>query len=148
MAKRYVNKAGAGSRKEYAKVLERIDREGVCPFCEDYFLKYHTRPILKKSRHWIVTENFAPYDGAKHQFLFVHRGHIEDAHKLSSAAWSDLLTNIKWLTKKYQLPALSFFMRTGDSRYTHASVAHLHAQALVGGTSRKKLRVTLAFKTK
>jgi diadenosine tetraphosphate (Ap4A) HIT family hydrolase len=149
MAKAYVNRGSAANRREYAKVLERIEQDGVCPFCEDYFFKYHTRPTLKKSAHWFVTENMSPYRGTKRHILFVYRGHIDNIGKLSPAAAGELMKLAAWVQKKYDLPGAGLFMRTGDTRYTGASVRHLHANLVSGARQRKgaePIAVTLGFK--
>jgi len=149
MAKEYVNKASAAGRPVYAKTLERILKDKVCPFCEEYFLKYHTKPILKKGAHWIVTKNMSPYEGTKQHILFVHRGHIEDIASLSPAAAAELIKLASTYKKKYKLPGASLFMRTGDTNYTGASVRHLHASLLSGTKSRprgKAISVVLGYK--
>ncbi|PIS43578.1 hypothetical protein COT23_00580 [Candidatus Kaiserbacteria bacterium CG08_land_8_20_14_0_20_50_21] len=47
--------------------------------------------------------------------------------------------HIKWISKKYKLPAGSFFMRFGDKHYTGASVTqHLHVQLFIGVVRTKK----------
>ncbi len=149
MAKKFVYAANAAGRKEYAKVLARIQAEGICPFCEPYFLKYHTRPILKKGKYWIVTENMNPYAGTKMHLLLVHRGHIENPAKLSASALTELGKHLAWAYKEFKLPGGALFMRFGDGRYTGASVAHLHANILSGTRSGKKtipIAVTLGHK--
>jgi diadenosine tetraphosphate (Ap4A) HIT family hydrolase len=151
MAKRFVNTQSAKGRGGYEKVLSKIKKEGVCPFCEDYFLKYHTRPILRRSRHWFVTENFNPYEGTKRHVLFVHRKHIENPESMSAKAWSELLGHIAWVREKFRLPGGALFMRFGDFHYTGASVAHLHANVLCGEKSdggKEPIAVTLGFKKK
>jgi ATP adenylyltransferase len=148
--KKFVDLDGAGERKEYANVLKKIKKDGVCPFCPENF-KYHTRPILKNGTHWFITENFAPYTGTKHHFLLLHKKHIESTSEISTNSWNDLLLLIKWAIKKYKLPAGSFFMRFGDTRYTGGSVSHLHAQLFVGSPRTKKtypIAPPLGFSTK
>lgn len=149
--KTYVDIAAAGDRKEYASVLKKITKDGVCPFCPEHF-KYHTKPILRDGKHWIVTENFAPYGGTRHHWLLLHKKHIEHAASATPAAWAELLSHIKWLTKRYKLPAGGFFMRFGDKKYTGASVTqHLHAQLLLGsprGKHTEPIAVVLSHKKK
>ncbi len=134
--KKFVDIQNAGDRLAYTDVLKKITQDGVCPFCRKYFT-YHTRPILRQGRNWLVTENMNPYTGTRHHFLFVHKKHIESAENISPKAWQELGSHVKWVSKKYKLPAGSFFMRFGDMRYTSSSVVHLHAQ-LVSGVPRGK----------
>ena len=148
--KDFVDIKGAAGRVEYAAVLSKIKKDGVCPFCPEHF-KYHTRPILHDGKYWLATENMAPYVGAKHHFLLLHKKHIEQVTDITPKAWQELLTHIQWLCETYQLPAGSFFMRFGDTRYTGASVAHLHAQLFIGSRRTKKtfpLAPLLGYSTK
>lgn len=151
MVKKFVNIHAATGRDEYKKILKKIIKDAVCPFCEPHFLKYHTRPVLRKGAHWLVTENMNPYTGTKHHLLLVSRRHVSLPSKLSKEAWVELQTQVKWIEKKYTLPAGALFMRFGDTDYTGASVAHLHANILLGNKSGKgtePLPVTLGFKKK
>jgi ATP adenylyltransferase len=134
---KFVDVASAGDRKDYAQTLQQITRDGVCPFCPHNF-KYHTRPILRRSRSWLVTENSTPYTGAKRHLLFILKRHVEHCAEMSTQEWSDLHLQVKWVTKKYNLPAGSFFMRFGDAKYTGSSVAHLHAHIILGSKRTSK----------
>lgn len=149
MGKVYVNTKNSANRPQYTKVLRQIVKDNVCPFCENYFLKYHTRPILKKGRHWIVTENMNPYAGTKRHILFVYRKHTEDISALPSGAAAELTKLVASVIKTYKLPGASLFMRIGNTNYTGASVRHLHANLLSGkrdGKKTKPIAVTLGFK--
>ncbi len=149
--KDFVDIKAAGDRVEYATVLTKIKKDGVCPFCPEHF-KYHTRPILRDGKYWLATENMAPYTGTKHHFLLLHKKHIEHVTDISPKAWQELLSQIQWLCETYKLPAGSFFMRFGDKRYTGASVTqHLHAQMFIGSPKSKKtypLTPILGYSTK
>lgn len=144
----FVDIQAAAGRKEYRAVLKKIIKDGICPFCPENF-KYHTHPILRTGTHWFVTENMAPYPGTRHHFLFVLKKHKEDVSSLTTKEFAELLSHLRWLTKKYTLPAGSFFMRFGDTSYTNASVNHIHAQLILGSARSKKttkLKVTLGHK--
>lgn len=130
--KKFVDLTGAQGRAQYVETIKQILSDGVCPFCTKNFLRYHTRPILRRGKYWLVTENMNPYHGSKNHYLFVSTKHVESPDKLPPQGWGELQGHIRWLKNKYRLPAGSFFMRFGDTRYTGASVAHLHAQLLVG----------------
>lgn len=137
--------------KKYAAVLKRIEKDNVCPFCEAYFLKYHTRPILKKGRYWILTENFNPYPGTTHHLLLVSRTHVTHFDKLSPAARAELFSLFAAELKKRKVRGGGLFMRFGDSDYNFSSVGHLHAQLVVGvrrGKGTELLLAPLGFKKK
>ncbi len=117
--------------------MERIKKDNVCPFCEEHFLKYHTKPILKKGKHWIITENFQPYEGTKHHLIAVSRTHVTSFEKLSSAAQAELFSLFGAQVKKRAIKGGALFMRFGNTDYTGGSVEHLHAQ-LISGAKRSK----------
>lgn len=118
--------------KDYADVLKRIQKDNVCPFCEAHFLKYHTKPILKKGRYWTLTENFKPYAGAKHHLLLVARKHVEHFADLSSAAQRELFSLFEAEVTRRGIKGGTLLMRFGAMDYTGGSVSHLHAQIVTG----------------
>lgn len=137
--------------EEQIKLMEKIEKDRVCPFCPEYFKKYHPKPILKESDWWIVSENMAPYEGTRVHILFVYKKHIPSLSDLDPEAMSDLLELINWTIKEYSIEGGAFFIRFGDTRYTGGSVDHLHAQLITGTAksddeSRDKLKVKLGYK--
>lgn len=154
--KEYVDVDAAASRKDYAQVLTTITEHGGCPYCADFrhpveTFKYHTNPILWSGAYWLATDNFARYTGAKYQFLIPHREHIEHILEISPQAWAELHIVISWLCREYNIPGGSFFMRFGDMNYNGASVAHLHAQLLMGSPKQEgkfMIAPPLGFSTK
>ncbi len=114
-------------------VMKRIVRDKVCPFCMEHFLKYHTKPIIKKGRYWILTENFEPYKGSKHHLLAVSKKHVQHFDKLSPAAQTELFKLFGDEARKRKIPGGTIFMRFGDTDYTGGTVEHLHAQLVSGG---------------
>jgi diadenosine tetraphosphate (Ap4A) HIT family hydrolase len=132
------------------EIMKRIAKDKVCPFCEAHFLKYHTRPIIKKGIHWTLTENFAPYEGSKHHLLAVSRKHVRNFAELSPAAHAELLALFAHESKKRGIKGGTVFMRFGDTDYTGGSVAHLHAQLISGVRRSVKsefLTTGIAYKT-
>lgn len=146
--KRTVNLAHARTKFQ-ADVMERIKRDGVCPFCEEHFLTYHTKPVIKKGKHWILTENFQPYPGTKHHLLAVSRKHVTSFAQLSSAAHAELLRLFGAEAKRRGIKGGALFMRFGDTDYTGGTVEHLHAQLLSGvkrGKKSEPLFTSLGYK--
>lgn len=118
-------------------VYEKIAEDKTCPFCVDFkerkeTLTYHQKPVLIDGKYWAVTENFDPYKGTSYHFLIIHREHITSMSEVSREASTELIELIRQLEETYSLPAAVFLMRFGDTRYTGASVAHLHAQLVLG----------------
>lgn len=127
-----VRNAGVLPRVGYSDTLMKITEEGICPFCEKNLLRHHSKPILFKNKEWIVTKNAWPYEGSKHHFLLISRTHIEDAKDASSEVWKLLGTAYKKLCREFSLKGATLFIRSGDTKYTGASVNHLHAQVVSG----------------
>ncbi len=132
-------------RAGYTEILKKIQREGLCPFCEENVIKYHPNPILFKNSHWIVTTNAWPYEGSKHHFLLISRKHIESAAEATPESWKSLGTAFKKICRDQKLTGESLFMRSGDSRMTGASVSHLHAQIVAGSVRNKNSAPILAL---
>jgi ATP adenylyltransferase len=131
------------------KVMEQIAKDKVCPFCEKHFLKYHTKPILKKGKHWILTSNFQPYIGTKHHLLAVSRKHTTTFANLPSAAHAELFKLFADEGKKRGIQGGGIFMRYGDTDYTGATVSHLHAHLITGakrGKGKEMQYVMLGYK--
>jgi len=117
-------------------------RDKVCPFCVDFSKKqkifqYHSKPILFHGTHWVVTENFDPYEGTKHHFMFIHRKHIVSFSEIKPLALQELVLLTKKLEKKFSLPAGVFLFRFGDTRYTGGSVNHFHGHFVLGDKGAK-----------
>ncbi len=112
--------------------MKRIEQDGVCPFCIEHLKKYHEPPILKTGAHWIVTRNMYPYDNTAHHFLLIALTHLTDSKELSQEAWAELQEHVQWLNEEYSIDCGTLIMRSGDMKKTGGSVAHLHAQLIVG----------------
>jgi len=135
---------------EQQKLMEKIQRDGVCPFCWKHFEYYHPKPIEEKTDWWIVTENMNPYDGASLHLLFVYKEHVISPTDISTEGWTDLHTTIKSALKRHGKDFGAFFMRFGETNSTGSSVAHLHAHVIVGRkyseSTGDKIKVKLGYK--
>ncbi len=130
MAKQFVDLDNA-RQEDQTRVMEEILAADHCPFCEENLRKYHKKPILRETSHWILTENQWPYDYTDHHFLIIYRDHVEHLQQLDPQAGEELFELIAWVEKEYDLPGGGVAMRFGDTRYSAGSVAHLHVQLLV-----------------
>jgi len=115
---------------KYSSVIAQIQKDGVCPFCPEQLEKYHKNPILIDKTHWLVTENMYAYKGTKHHFLLIHKNHIKHMNELSSEAWAELHEISNEVFGKYNVEGGAFLMRFGNTKYTGASVNHLHAHII------------------
>ena len=136
-------------RSDYAQTLDAIIAGGFCPFCEEHLFKHHQRPLIYKSKHWLVTENAWPYKGSRFHFLFITREHVEATEDLSPAAWTDLQKLYKKLVLENDIKGATLMIRSGDTRFTGASVNHLHAHLVTGSPrtkNTKPIKVPVSFK--
>lgn len=141
----------ANARTEAQKnLMAQIESDNVCPFCAEHFAKYNPKPILTETDFWFVTENMSPYEGTKYHFLFVYKtAHITLPSEMSPEALKNLFMLCTQYTETYNISGGSFFMRFGDTAYTGASVKHLHAHLIVGGTedaTNESIKVKLGWK--
>ncbi|MDB5245497.1 MAG: Histidine triad domain protein [Parcubacteria group bacterium] len=114
-------------------LMEQIIADGVCPFCAEYFKKYHPKPIIKETDYWFLTENMSPYPGTKYHFILVYKpAHIRTPSEIAPEGAADLFALLDWAIAEYKIPGGSFFMRFGDTRYNGSSVQHLHGQLIMG----------------
>ncbi len=110
----------------YDKVIADIAQKRVCPFCPDQLTNFHKNPVERK-KYWIVTDNMYPYKPTRMHKLVIHSEHIEHAKDISPEAWQELQEILLELIEKETLTGGTFIMRFGETRFTGASVTHLHA---------------------
>ncbi len=128
MKKPLVNTSNTRSRPDgaYSEVIAKIAEDGVCPFCPENLAKYHKKPVTEK-KHWLVTDNMYPYKPSRYHRLLIHKAHIAHISELTTEAWTELREIIKDESVRAGVTGGTFIMRFGDTRYTGASVTHLHA---------------------
>lgn len=129
----HVNIAHARTELQHT-TMERSIRNNECPFCRDNLERYHTRPILAENEHWLLTENFAPYEGAVHHYLLIAIRHCMGFWELSEVEQVAFFTMMNQARELAMAPGGTIVMRWGDTDRTGASVAHLHAQLIIGGS--------------
>ncbi|KKU91614.1 MAG: hypothetical protein UY23_C0001G0220 [Candidatus Jorgensenbacteria bacterium GW2011_GWA1_48_11] len=135
-SKKLVNSRFAKSG-HYQRIINEIKQVGVCPFCPETF-KWHTKPILLRSRDWLITENFNPYKNTRYHFLIISRVHKEGFHNLVRSDWFQISKLVRWAIRKYKIRGGGLTMRFGDSDYTGATVTHLHLHLMVPKLKRGK----------
>jgi ATP adenylyltransferase len=150
MSKKEILMNMQNARKPHQKKqMEEILEHGICPFCRKYFEKYHREPILREKKHWLITKNDYPYDGAKIHFLFVLKKHKTKLSEIGSNAIKELENHFTWIEKKFKIPGGTVILRFGDIKYTGATISHLHGHIVVGEKQRKKtepIKVKIGFK--
>lgn len=114
-------------KPDYGKFIDEIKKDAICPFCPEGLAKYARNPVIKDGKYWALSNNAYPYENSKYHLLLIHKKHIESLAEVSTEAWIELKMLIDEFTKEKNIPGGSLLIRFGDTRYTGASVKHLHA---------------------
>ncbi len=117
--------------------MRRLAKSIGCFFCDGNYLKVGASPAIRKGRYWYVKRNDYPYEGSAHHYLIASGRHITKVTNISAPAWKELLETVKWIERKFKIPGASVFVRSGDMRYTGATLDHLHFHFLTGGPKKK-----------
>lgn len=136
--------------KEQVEVMSQIQKDGVCPFCYEHFMKYHSKPIRKETNLWLFTENMSPYEGTKHHFIFVYKKkHVTRLDEIPSTEIAALFDLIGEVLKEYEIDGGAVLIRFGKMSRTGGSVDHLHTHLIVGGErseDAESLKVKVGYK--
>lgn len=136
--------------QEQKKLMAQIEADGVCPFCEAHFRKYHPKPIIKETNSWFLTENMSPYEGTTQHYIFVYKPkHITFPSEMTEESRLELFDLVEWAIHEYNIPGGGFFMRFGEGGYNGSSVEHLHAHIISGvqkADDTEGLKVKLSYK--
>ncbi len=125
---------------EQRTIMEKIDKAGICPFCSEHFSKYHKQPILKKTKHWLLTKNQWPYENTRVHLLAIYRTHAEQLKDLTPIAGTELVSLLQWAEKKFKIAGGGFGMRFGDSAINGGTVRHIHVQFMAPRITNPKHR--------
>lgn len=138
---------------EQLRRMKRLANGMGCFFCKDNYLEVGASPAIHRAQHWYIKKNDFPYEGTLHHYLIVPKRHITKITEITPGAWSELSEMVKWLDKLLKIKGYSILARTGDMKYTGATLDHLHFH-LVSGAPKKKdgelkdnVRFTLAHKS-
>lgn len=121
----FVNQDNARKENNYSKVINEIAEKKVCPFCPDQIHNFHKLPIEEKT-YWLVTQNMYAYKPTKFHYLLIHKKHIETIAEISDDAWTEL----KQIISDTKVSGGTLMCRFGETKYTGASVTHLHAHII------------------
>ncbi len=121
----------------YDAVISQIAKDKVCPFCPDQLLAYHKNPILAENTYWLATDNMYPYKDTKTHLLFIHKEHVINISEVPQKAWEELQVLANEFIKNRNIPGGTLLMRFGETKYTGASVNHLHAHVISSDPDRE-----------
>lgn len=126
----FVEMANAREPEQKA-VMEQIIADGICPFCQEFFQKYHQSPILREGEFWLITPNAWPYKHVKHHFLIIGKPHWEKLGDVPPEAGVELIEHLQWIEKEYDFPGGGVGWRFGDLLHSGGTVKHLHLQVIM-----------------
>ncbi len=129
--KDFVNIAN-GRTTDQITLMEKIKKDGVCPFCPEHLRKYHPKPILKESDFWFVTENMSPYPGTKFHFLFIAKRHFTLPAEMTEQELIDWHRLVNIIISEKEILGGALVIRFGDTHFTGGSVDHFHSHLIMG----------------
>lgn len=112
-------------------MMAEIVAAGHCPFCLENLKKYHQQPIIKETKHWLLTPNQWPYDHTQHHLLIILKTHKEMLSDLTAEEGAELVEILGYAQEHCSAPGGGFAMRFGDTNYSAGTIRHLHAQFIV-----------------
>lgn len=125
-----INPSNAKSQ-QYSEALSEIEKAKVCPFCPSQFPgQWHTNPILKESKGWLITRNMFPYPDTSEHLLIVGTRHIENITEITPEDYEAILELAQWAVLEFNIAGGFLGMRFGDPLFTGATVKHLHAHII------------------
>jgi ATP adenylyltransferase len=116
----------AARSAEQRRYMEELEAAGVCVFCPEHVHEHHREPVEHSGRHWYVTKNDYPYEGAAAHYLIVANAHVRSFEELPDDAGTELWTIKRMLTEQLEPVAIATVERSGNMLYNGGSVAHLH----------------------
>lgn len=141
----FVDTTYASDRAGYLDELESIGRANFCPFCPGYL---DTRPeeeklVLHRVGGWLIKFNKYPHpnsarypdhtagEQARGHFVLVGDKHKTEVTQLDGEDWRDISELLAWVHKEFAIKGCGVTMRSGETKYTGATVQHLHLQLYV-----------------
>ncbi len=116
----------AARSAEQRRYMQELEAAGVCVFCPEHVAAHHREPVEHTGRHWYVTKNDYPYDGAAAHYLVVSNLHVVSFDELPDEAGAELWEIKRTLKSQLAPTALATVERSGNMLDNGGSVAHLH----------------------
>ena len=116
--------------QDYAQVLQKAADKQICPFCAEHF-NHQTNAILFETDHWLSCKNNWPYDNTAFHFIIVAKRHLEELVDLLPSDWQEVHSLTQQLQEQNQIKGGALILRFGDTRFTGATVTHLHFHLVV-----------------
>jgi len=116
----------AARSEEQRREMAELEAAGICIFCPEQLGQRRREPIESMGRHWYITKNHFPYEGAAAHYLIVPHRHVVSFDELPDESGADLWAIRRMLKRRLAPRATATVERSGDMRYNGGSVAHLH----------------------
>lgn len=142
---------------EQIRRMNILREKGLCYFCRQGSEEDKTLPkVWLEGRRWYLMENDFPLEGSVHHYLLIPKRHISLTHELTDMERREQANLELTLQTMLCVTGYSMFVRSGDTRFTGATLTHLHYHFLVGGVKPNDgptdlstvIPVVLAFKQK
>lgn len=139
MKRRQVVDSCYAKNQEYRRVIGKIASDGECPFCPSHF-RHHRKKILQREGSWFITENSWPYEKTRKHLVIIGTTHKENLSEVTPEDMTSILRLLQWAVRRFKISGGGFAMRFGQTRYTGATVCHLHAHLIVPQLNRTSRR--------
>ncbi len=152
MAKSHVKHDNARYKKQVER-MQLLEKKVGCFFCKKNYLKVGASELIYENKDWYIKKNDFPYQGTVYHYLIAPKKHITQAIEISNSAWINFSKSIAWLDRQLKVSGYSLLVRSGDMRYTGATLDHLHFHVVSGGPKKRggklkdNVRFTLAHKS-
>jgi ATP adenylyltransferase len=132
---------------EQARRMKALTEAGKCYFCRQGSAENKTLPegIIREGHYWYIKANDFPVEGSIHHYLIVSIRHATEMTELAETEELELFQIMRWLQTHLDVNGFSFFVRNGDTRYTGATMDHLHCHFIVGGQRPENFTLTDAL---
>jgi len=115
---------------QYSMDIDEIFALGVCPFCPGQ-MRWHQKPVIAELSGWIITESSHPYENAEHHFLIIGSRHITSFLEVTAKDWMSVRELAAGVIRDRSLAGGGLVVRFGVTRFTGATVQHLHFHLIV-----------------
>lgn len=112
---------------QYGRVLQKIAKKGKCPFCPAQ-LRKNQKPIIEIKRvgNWFLTPNNYSYQNARIKLMIIGDRHSQNFSELTAKDFREVVQLVNWAIKKYDIQGGGLAIRFGETKFTGATVCHLH----------------------
>jgi len=112
--------------------MAALEQRGVCLFCRENLSEGAGHRVFHQTTWWTLTNNRFPYSGTRLHLLLIPAVHVSDMVDLPEEARAEFWDVLGWARQNWELTFYGLGVRCGDSRFTGATLEHLHLHLIVG----------------